>query len=441
MEAFLGGLEALSQGKLSQFLIHPRRLQKLLRKVVKDVTSKNTQFVPVYTELYHYYETHSVSFTNTDEYIIIQIPTHFINKKQAPLNLYHLHKVPVPLDKDTYDGHESKYTQLQLDHSHLAISDQEYIDLSEEQLSSCLHQHENYLCSNIRFTASTQKLSCAAALFQVKPPDDIVRERCSITYYEHLEPSPMVLETQDEILLANLPPTWQLVCDNEIDRPIPLESAIYAVVKRDDLCTCGILAQHIFLYESMHTCEKPDTSIQLYYTYNRALKAYDPSLAKKAVEHYYTYVPDCRAPDIVYTKQLALQQNPTSTTRKCWNADEDTPAQEVSVSDLMHISFPMCDAVELVDSGTPYEIVTDQGTCIQECNSTPFAENPDFYFNVVTVVNFIAAVTNGFIFTCVYTRCHHFLTTIVGSVLETMEQAKQVKALKSTDEEDPIETT
>ena len=77
----------------------------------------------------------------------------------------------------------------------------------------------------------------------------------------------MVLETQDEILLANLPPIWQLVCDNEIDRPIPLESAIYAVVKRDDLCTCGILAQHIFLYESMHTCEKPDTSIQLYYTY------------------------------------------------------------------------------------------------------------------------------------------------------------------------------
>ena len=128
VEAFLGGLEALSQGKLSQSLIHPRRLKKLLQKVVKDVTSKNTQFVPVYTELYHYYETCSVSFTNTDEYIIIQISTQFINKKQAPLKLYHLHKVPVPLDKDTYEGCESKYIQL-------AISDQEYIDFSEEQLS------------------------------------------------------------------------------------------------------------------------------------------------------------------------------------------------------------------------------------------------------------------------------------------------------------------
>ena len=56
-------------------------------------------------------------------------------------------------------------------------------------------------------------------------------------------------------------------------------------------------------------------------------------------------------------------------------------------------------------------------------------------------MNFIAAVTNGFIFTCVYTRRQHFLTTIVGSILETMAQAKQIKALKLTDEEDPIETT
>ena len=46
---------------------------KLLRKVVHDVTTKHSQFVPLYTELYHYYETHSVSFTNTDEHLIIQI--------------------------------------------------------------------------------------------------------------------------------------------------------------------------------------------------------------------------------------------------------------------------------------------------------------------------------------------------------------------------------
>ena len=112
IEHFVQGLDMLSTGRLSQTLIHPRRLLTLLRKVVRDVTMKNSQFVPLYTELYHYYETHSVSFTNTAEYLIIQIPIFFINNKQAPMDLYKLHTVHVPLDKDTYDGKESKYTIL-----------------------------------------------------------------------------------------------------------------------------------------------------------------------------------------------------------------------------------------------------------------------------------------------------------------------------------------
>ena len=124
------------------------------------------------------------------------------------------------------------------------------------------------------------------------------------TYAHHLQS----LETQDEILLANLPPTWQLVCDNQIDRPIPLHSAIYMIVNKNDLCTCDISAQHIFLYESMHTCENPDTSVTLYYTDNRALLAYDPSLQnqRQSLEQYQMMVPGYRAPDIFYQKKEIL---------------------------------------------------------------------------------------------------------------------------------------
>ena len=277
IEHFVQGLDMLSTGRLSQTLIHPRRLLTLLRKVVRDVTMKNSQFVPLYTELYHYYETHSVSFTNTEEYLIIQIPIFFVNNKQAPMDLYKLHTVHVPLDKDTYDGKESKYTRLDLKQNHLAISKEEYIDLDQHQLNSCLKLHTDYLCPNLRLTASTHVLSCAAAVFQTTPDDSLICSICQFTYYEHFTPPPAVLETQDEILLANLPPKWQLVCDNQIDRPIPLDSAIYAIVNKNDLCTCGISAQHIFLYESMHTCTTPDASVTLYYMHNKALLAYDTS--------------------------------------------------------------------------------------------------------------------------------------------------------------------
>ena len=211
------GLDMLSTGRLSQTLIHPRQMLKLLRKVVHDVTTKHSQFVPLYTELYHYYETHFVSFTNTDEHLIIQIPIFFINNKQSLMDLYKLHTVHVPLDKDMYDGHEHKYTKLNLKQNHLAISKEEYIDLTQHQLNSCLKLHTDYLCPNLRITASTQVLSCAAAVFQSKPNDSLICDLCDITYYEYISPPPAGLETQDEILLANLPPTWQLVCDNQID--------------------------------------------------------------------------------------------------------------------------------------------------------------------------------------------------------------------------------
>ena len=54
--------------------------------------------------------------------LIIQIPIFFINNKQTPMDLYKPHTVPVHLDKDTYDGKESKYTRLHLKQNHLAIS-------------------------------------------------------------------------------------------------------------------------------------------------------------------------------------------------------------------------------------------------------------------------------------------------------------------------------
>ena len=350
----------LSTSRLSQTLIHPRRLLTLLRKVVHDVTMKNSQFVPLYTELYHYYETQSVSFNNTEDYLIIQILIFFINNKQAPMDLHKLHTVHIPLDKDTYDGKESKYTRLCLKQNHLTISKEEYIDLDQHQLNSCIKLHTDYLCLNLRLTVSTHVLSCAAVVFQTTPDDNLICNLCEFTYYEYFTPPPAVLETQDEILLANLPPKWQLVCDNQIDRPIPLDSAIYAIVIKNDLCTCGISAQHIFLYESMCTCTTPDTSVTLYYTHNRALFSYETSLCKKDkdAEQYHTTIPEYRAPDISYKKKsVDVSQTSNKRTRKCRNISaKQENDRNVNVDELLSLLFPLTEAVDFIETGKTFYI-------------------------------------------------------------------------------------
>ena len=439
IEHFVQGLDMLSTGRLSQTLIHPRRLLTLLRKVVHDVTMKNSQFVPLYTELYHYYETHSVSFTNTEDYLIIQIPIFFVNNKQAPMDLYKLHTVHVPLDKDTYDGKESKYTWLDLKQNHLAISKEEYIDLDQHQLHSCLKLHTDYLCPNLRVTASTHVLSCAAAVFQTTPDDSLICSICQFTYYEHFTPPPAALETQDEILLANLPPKWQLVCDNQVDRPIPLDSAIYAIVNKNDLCTCGISAQHIFLYEFVHTCTTPDASVTLYYTHNKALFAYDiSSLEKdKDAEQYHIKVPEYWAPDISYQmKSLDVLWSSNSKVRKCRNIpDTEVVHTNVTVNDLLSLSFPLSEAVDFMETGKTFYIPSTQQVCKWPSHvSLPITQNMDFYFNIVTIINFLTYVINAIVLTICYRKCKDLLSGIVTVAMEALTHPKEMQALQLSDD-------
>ena len=48
---------------------------------------------------------------------------------------------------------------------------EEYIDFTQHQLNSCLKLHTDYLCPNLRITASTQVLSCAAAVIGTMYPN------------------------------------------------------------------------------------------------------------------------------------------------------------------------------------------------------------------------------------------------------------------------------
>ena len=240
--------------------------------------------------------------------------------------------------------------------------------MNQHQLNSCLKLHADYLCPYLRLTASTHVLSCAAAVFQTTPDDSHIRSICQFTYYEHFTPPPVVLETQDEIVFANLPPKWQLVCDNQIDRPIPLDSAIYAIVNKNDLCTCGISAQHIFLYKSMCTCTTPDASVTLYYTHNKALLAYDTSLQKqknKDAEQYHIKVPEYRTPDISYQKKppVVLRYSNLQVRKRRNIHDTQVLTSNVTVDDLLSLSFPLSEAVDFMETGNTFYIPSTQQVC------------------------------------------------------------------------------
>ena len=60
------------------------------------------------------------------------------------MDLFRIQTVPVPLDIDTYQGTESKYTTLDLQYEYLATNGQEYMDVTDSALESCSTYHMDH---------------------------------------------------------------------------------------------------------------------------------------------------------------------------------------------------------------------------------------------------------------------------------------------------------
>ena len=179
-------------------------------------------------------------------------------------------KVPVPFDQDTYEEKHNTYTQLKLKEDHIAVMDDAYITLHGHQVQGCYKQGPTYYCKSLHFTSHTLEQNCASAIYFQVPAKQVV-EKCRFVYYHNHVPEPKILETQTLILLSNLPRLWQLVCQNETEHPVPMAGLPCAVIKREDLCSCGLIAQHYFLHENMIRCPFLDNEETLYYVHNRIL--------------------------------------------------------------------------------------------------------------------------------------------------------------------------
>ena len=112
----------------------------------------------------------------------------------------------------------------------------------------------------------------------------------------------------------------------------------------------------------------PDTSVTLYYTHNKALLAYDTSLNQqkdKDDEQYSIKVPEYRAPDISYQKKSStLDRSSDLKSRKKRNIpDTQTRTTNVTVDDLLSLSFPLSEAVDFMETGNTFYIPSTKQVC------------------------------------------------------------------------------
>ena len=98
------GIENLNSGYLTHCILDPQVLGKYLEAVEYDLKETAPEFEPVFTSIYQYYGNSLISFTNTIDDLLLQLPILIKLKVQVPMSLFSIETAPVPLDTETYIG-------------------------------------------------------------------------------------------------------------------------------------------------------------------------------------------------------------------------------------------------------------------------------------------------------------------------------------------------
>ena len=125
------GIENLNSGYLTHHILDPKILGKYLEAVEDDLEETAPEFQPVFTSVYQYYGNPLISFTNTIDDLLLQLPILIKLKVQVPISLFSIEIVPVPLDVETCIGEKRKYTQIILETELIALTENNYIPLTQ----------------------------------------------------------------------------------------------------------------------------------------------------------------------------------------------------------------------------------------------------------------------------------------------------------------------
>ena len=106
------GIENLNSGYLTHCILDPKILGKYLEAVKDNLEETAPELEPVFTSVYQYYGNYLISFTNTIDDLLLQLPILIKLKVQVPMSLFRIKTAPVPLDAETYIGEQREHTQL-----------------------------------------------------------------------------------------------------------------------------------------------------------------------------------------------------------------------------------------------------------------------------------------------------------------------------------------
>ena len=197
------GIENLNLGYLTHRILDPKILAKYLKAVEEDLEETAPEFEPVFASVYQYYGNFLISFTNTIDDLLLQLLILIKLKVQVPMSLFSIETAPVPLDAETYIGEKREYTQIIPETELIALTENDYIPLTQAQISLCAKIGYMYYCEYAYLLKKCMEHTCMSAIYYDQG-SDVKAKQCKtiITFYTILESK--ILDASDLLILSNL---------------------------------------------------------------------------------------------------------------------------------------------------------------------------------------------------------------------------------------------
>ena len=267
------GIENLNSGYLTHCIVDPQVLTKYLEIIKDNLEDTAPEYEPVFTSVYQYYGNSLASFTNTTDDLLLQLPILIKLKMQVPMSLFSIETVPVPLDAETYIGDKREYTQIIPETEYIALTDNNYVPLTQAQISLCAKIGYTYYCEYVHLLKKHTEQTCMSAIYYDQE-SKIKANQCKtiVTFDIILESK--ILDASNILILSNLQNPWTIAC-KDVSRVFEIEYYTYHILDRSELCECSLTAGSYLLSQNDTNCrympEARDGFFTTYYAFNKII--------------------------------------------------------------------------------------------------------------------------------------------------------------------------
>ena len=187
------------------------------------------------------------------------------------MSLFSIEMVPVPLDAETYLGEKREYTQIILETELIALTENNYIPLTQAQISLCAKIGYMYYCEYAHLLKKRMEHTCMSAIYYDQGSDVKAKQCKTIVTFDTI-PESKILHAGDLLILSNLQKPWTIAC-KDTSRVFEIEYSTYHILNRLELCECSFTAGNYLLsYTNINYGNAPearDGYFTAYYSFNK----------------------------------------------------------------------------------------------------------------------------------------------------------------------------